>query len=272
VRDELGHEDGPVDLFDETRPSIARVYDYVLGGKEHFEIDRQVSKALFAAVPESRQLAQENRMLLRRAVRWLVTEGGIRQIIDFGSGLPTVGNVHETAHAIDPTIRIAYVDIDPIVLTHARALLSDVETTAVVLGDARDPAAVFGEPAVQELIRPDEPFAMIASGILHHFDDDVAAATATAMRAQLTPGSYLFSSNFLDDDEDRAKRLEEAFIDGGLGTGRFRRWAELQAFFDGLEMVDPGLVYADDWHPDRATPKSSPVHTLYAGGLGRKPA
>jgi hypothetical protein len=256
--------------IDPSRPSIARVYDYVLGGRENFEIDRRASTALFAAVPESRQLAQENRALLRRAVRWLVAEAGIRQIVDFGSGLPTVGNVHETAHAVDAGVRIAYVDIDPIVLTHARALLSDLETTAVVLGDARDPAAVLEQPAVRALIDPAEPFAVIASGILHHLGDDVAYTTAAAMRGLLTPGSYFFTSNFLDDDEERAKRLEEAFLAGGLGTGRFRRWTELQAFFDGLEMVEPGLVYANDWHPEPKTARSSPVHTLYAGGMARK--
>ena len=253
-------------------PSIARVYDYVLGGKEHFEIDRRVSEGLFKAVPEMSQLARDNRNHLRRAVRWLVDEAGIRQIIDLGSGLPTVGNVHDIAHEVDPDVHVVYVDIDPIVLAHGRALLSNERTTTFIHADIRDAAAVFENPATVRLIDFAKPFAVIASSIFHHLDDDEAYRAAADVRARLTPGSYLLVSNFLDDDEERAKQLERAFLEGGLGTGRFRTWDELQGFFEGLEMVEPGLTYANDWHPDDLTPESSPVHTLYAAGIGRKPA
>lgn len=257
---------------DLSRPSIARVYDYVLGGKDHFEIDRQVSQALFAAVPETSRLAQDNRNHLRRAVTWLVAEAGVRQILDLGSGLPTVGNVHEIAHAVDPSVRVVYVDIDPIVLAHGRALLADDDTTTVITGDVRDVDAIFADPAVAELIDPDRPFAVLAASILHHLaDDEDPYAVVARITARLSPGSYLLVSNFLDDDEPRAKELERAFLDGGLGTGRFRTWTEQQRFFDGLEMVEPGLEYANDWRPDEHTPTDSPVHTLYAAGVGRKP-
>jgi SAM-dependent methyltransferase len=251
-------------------PSIARVYDYVLGGKEHFEIDRRVSEALFKAVPETSQLAKDNRNHLRRAVRYLVAEAGIRQIVDLGSGLPTEGNVHEIAHSVDPSVHVVYVDNDPIVLAHGRALLANDTTTTVITADIRQPESIFDNPATRELIDVDKPFAVITASILHHLDDDEAYSTAAAIRSRLSPGSYMLISNFLDDDEPRARELERAFLEGGLGTGRFRTWAEQQRFFEGLELVEPGLVYANDWHPDAQTPTDSPVHTLYAAGIGRK--
>jgi hypothetical protein len=166
---------------------------------------------------------------------------------------------------------VVYVDIDPVVLAHGRALLDSHDTTAVITADLRDPDSIFAHPEVQRLIDPSQPFAILVSGILHHLsDDEDPFAVAAALRARLPIGGYLLATNFLDDDEPRAKRLERGFLDGGLGTGRFRTWAELRRFFEGLEMVEPGLVYANDWHPDASTPTDSPVHTLYAGGIGRK--
>jgi len=258
--------------IDPTRPSIARVYDYVLGGKQHFAIDRQVSEALFQAVPETSRLAKDNRSMLRRAVRWLVQEAGITQIVDLGSGLPTEGNVHEIAHEANPVTRIVYVDIDPIVLAHGRALLADDDRTSVIQADVTRPETIFDHPELRGLVDFRRPFALIAASILHHLDDDQARHTAAAIRQRLSPGSYVLYSNFLDDDEPRAKELENAFLRGGLGTGRFRTWAEQQEFFAGLEMVEPGLVYANDWKPDEDTLTDSPTHTLYAGGIGRMPA
>jgi hypothetical protein len=251
-------------------PSGARVYDYFLGGKEHFEIDRQAAEAINRVVPETSQIARDNRNVLRRAVRWLVEEAGIRQIIDVGSGLPTEGNVHELAHAFDPTVRVLYVDIDPIVLAHGRALLADELTTTVIQADIRDADSIFDHPEALDLIDYDQPFAVITAAVLHHLSDADVYPAAEGIRSRLTVGSYLMSSNFLDDDEERARRLEQAFLGSPMGTGRFRTWSELQQVFDGLEMVAPGLVYANDWHPDQSTPTESPVHTLYAAGIGRR--
>ncbi|MGE3288795.1 MAG: SAM-dependent methyltransferase [Pseudonocardia sp.] len=269
--DTVDQHDLPVEI-DPSVPSIARVYDYVLGGKQHFAIDRRVSEALYAAVPETGQLAKDNRSMLRRAIRWLVREAGIRQIIDLGSGLPTEGNVHELAHEVDPSVRVVYVDIDPIVLAHGRALLANDSTTTVIQADATQPDTVFENSELKAMIDLEKPFAVIAASILHHFDDPTAAAVARHIRDRLTPGSYVLFSNFLDDDEPRAKELENAFLKGGLGTGRFRTWAEHLELFEGLELIEPGVVYANDWLPDEHTLTDSPTHTLYAGGIGRKPA
>lgn len=256
---------------DLSRPSIARVYDYALGGKEHFEIDRRAADAMYRVVPETSQLAKDNRNHLRRAVRYLVAEAGVRQIIDIGSGLPTSGNVHEIVHEIDPAVRVVYVDNDPIVLAHARALLSEANTTTVITADLRDPGSIFENRVTRELIDFEEPFAVLAASILHHLSDDEDPYAVTAeIKDRLGVGCHLLVSNFLDDDEQRARDLERAFLEGGLGTGRFRTWSEQWRFFEGLEMVEPGLVYANDWRPDEFTPTDSPVHTLYAGGIGRK--
>jgi SAM-dependent methyltransferase len=257
--------------IDRTKASIARVYDYILGGKDHFEGDRRATDAMYAVDPNAGQLAKDNRNLLRRAVPYLVRDAGIRQIIDIGSGLPTVGNVHEIAHRIDRNIRVVYVDNDPVVIVHGRALLSRENASTVITADARVAESIFDDPAVAELIDFNEPLAVIAASVLHHLTDDDVYPAVEALRERLSPGSYMLISHFLDDDEDRAKALEKAFLEGGLGTGRFRTWEELHRMFEGLEMLEPGLVYSNDWHPDRLTPTGSTVHTLLAAGLARKP-
>jgi hypothetical protein len=267
--DEQAPPSADVDL---SRASIARVYDYLLGGKEHLEVDRRAANAMINVVPEVAQIAKDNRSFLRRGVEYLVRDAGIRQIVDVGSGLPSAGNVHEVAHAIDPDVRIAYVDNDPVVLAHARALLATDEQTAVVKADLRHPDSIFDQVGALGLLDLDEPFAVLLSAVVHHLsDDDAPDRVVAAVRERLSPGSYLLLTHFLFDDESRAYALERAFLHGGLGSGRFRTWEELHGYFDGLELVEPGLVYANDWRPDEFTPSGSPVHTLYAGGIGRKP-
>jgi SAM-dependent methyltransferase len=260
----------PPDL-DPTRASPARVYDHLLGGKEHLEADRRAADAMRNVVPEVGEIAKDNRSFLRRGVSYLVREAGIRQILDIGSGLPGEGNVNELAQAIDADVRVAYVDNDPVVLAHARALLATDDQTVVVTGDLRRPAAIFEAVAGQRLLDLDEPFAVLLSGVVHHLsDDDAPDRVVATVREHLSPGSHLLLSHFLDDDEPRAAALERAFLHGGLGSGRFRTWADLRGYFDGLELVEPGLVYANDWRPDALTATESPVRTLYAAGIGRK--
>lgn len=215
---------------------------------------------------------RDNRNQVRRAIRFLVGEAGIRQLIDLGSGMPTPGNVHELAQAIDPSVRVVYVDNDPIVLTHGRALLVDETRTTLIQADVRDVNAIFDHPQTRRLVNRDEPFAVIAASIVHHLPDEEAYATAEAIENRLGPGCYFLVSNFLDDGDPRARQLERALLEGGLGTGRFRTFAEQQRFFDGLEMVELGLVYANDWRPDADTPSASPAHRLCAAGIGYKPA
>ena len=256
--------------IDTTVPSVARAYDYGLGGKNNFEVDRQVVQALVKAFPGALELGFANRRFLQRGVRFLAGEAGIRQILDIGSGLPTVGNVHEIAHQIDPTTRVVYVDHDPIVLAHGRALLADNDTTTVIQADATDPASIFDNPETTRFIDFEQPFAVLMSGILHHLSDAQDPPGITAyIRDRLSPGSFLLITNFLDDDNPTAKEVER-IINNGFGTGFFRTWEQQREYFEGLEMVEPGLTYANEWRPDGHTSRDSKWHTFNCGGIGRK--
>jgi S-adenosyl methyltransferase len=260
----------PTDV-DLSRASIARVYDYLLGGKEHLEIDRRAAHAMINVVPEVAEIAKDNRSFLRRGVQYLVRDAGIRQIVDIGSGLPGVDNVREVAHAIDPAVRIVYVDNDPVVLAHARALLATDDRSAVVAADLRRADVLFDRVDAVGLLDLGEPFAVLLSGVVHHLsDEDEPSGVMTAVRARLSPGSHLLLTHFLCDDDPRARALERAFLHGGLGSGRFRTWDQLRDYFAGLELVEPGLIYANDWRPDDYTQTDSPVHTLHAVGIARK--
>lgn len=265
-------DDRPLPDVDLTRPSIARVYDYVLGGKDNFAVDRAACEGFLRLVPESKQIALDNRATLRRAVRYLVREAGIRQIIDIGSGLPTVGNVHEIAHAVDPSIRVVYVDKDPVVLAHGRALLADNDNTAVITADLLQQESIFEHPVTRSYIDAGEPYAILISAILHHLTDaQEPEGVAAGLRERLPSGGYLLVTNFYDNGDPRARILERSLLESGVTPGRFRTYAEQIRYFDGLELVEPGLVCANDWRPDPDTLKDSPTHDLYCAGLGRKP-
>jgi hypothetical protein len=262
-----GHDLPPnVDI---TTPSVARIYDYILGGKNNFEADRRAYEAIEDAFPGIGQLATDNRSFLQRAVRFLVGEAGIRQIIDVGSGLPTAGNVHELAHAIAPATRVVYVDNDPIVLAHGRALLDDNHTTTVIQADAADPGSILDDPVTRELIDLDEPFAVLAVGLLHWMSAEQDPAGVTRVfKDAMPPGSYLAATMLLDDDPIAAEIQHQ--LTEKLGVGWLRPWSEHLRYFDGLSMVPPGHVYANDWRTTD-TPHESRWHTFLTGGVGYKP-
>lgn len=254
-------------------PSIARVYDFALGGKQHYKVDRKAGYQIAEKLPEARELARDCRDFVRRVVRWLVSEAGIDQIIDIGSGLPTAGNVHEIARAVRSGVRVLYVDNDPVVLAHGRALLVRDRDTRVVQADLRDPASIFRHATADGLIDLGRPVAVLVSCVLHHLrDDDDPAGLLDQVRALLSAGSYLAVANFVaTDDEPRAAEIEAGFLASGLGSGRFRPPSEHRRYFDGLELVAPGLVHANDWRPDLQAPRDSPVHRLHLAGVGRVP-
>ena len=252
--------------------SIARVYDYCLGGKDNFAVDRAAAQAMIEVVPETPLLAQANRCFLRQAVRYLVGEAGIGQIVDIGSGLPTAGNVHEIAQQIDPGVRVVYVDNDPIVLAHARALLATDDNTAVIDADLREPARIFGHPETQRLIDTTEPFAILLGGVLMHLEDEEdPEGVAADLRDRLPVGGYLLVSNTCGTGEPRAAELARVFAESGMGTRCFRTWEEQIRYFDGLELVEPGLVPNNRWRPaDDVPDPDNPAHAMHIGGLGRK--
>jgi hypothetical protein len=256
---------------DTNSPSIARVYDYLLGGKENLEVDRRAANRFLNVVPEAKQIASDAREFLRRALRFLVADAGIRQILDIGSGLPTAGNTHELAHEFAKDVRVVYVDNDPVVIAHGHALLDHEQITTIVQADLRQPKTILEHEDTIGLVDLTKPYAVLLGGILHHLHDQEDPYGATAYIVErLAPGSYVVISNFLDDDEPRAKAAERAFMGSGLRRGRFRTWAEQRRFFEGLELVDPGFVYANDWRPDERTSTDEGARTLHVAGIGHK--
>lgn len=259
--------------IDTSVPSIARVYDYLLGGKHYYEVDRVASEAMIDAVPETTLLAAANRSFIRRAVRFLVGESGIDQILDIGSGLPTAGNVHEIAQEINPNTRVVYVDKDPIVLANGRALLSANENTIVITADLRDPDAIFENPETRRLLDLSRPLAVILGGILMHIEDEENPHGIVAtIRDRLPSGSYLVHSGCADPGEPRARELNQIFYDYNMGSRCFRPTAEQADFLAGLELIEPGLVPCSQWRPSFDFPDpDNPAHQMVIGGIGRKP-
>ena len=223
----------------------ARVYDYWLGGKDNFAADRKVGDSVMAAIP-SAPLARQNRAFLGRAVHYLAAEAGIRQFLDIGTGIPTAGNTHEVAQAAAPDARVVYVDNDPIVLAHARALMTSdpAGATAFILADFRDAGKILADPALRQTLDFDQPVALMLIALLHFFTDDQhPQAIVSSLIDVLPSGSYLAITNLTADfmDPDQAARATQAGQQGGI-TYVPRTQAEVAAFFSGLDLVDPGVV------------------------------
>ncbi|RJL32852.1 SAM-dependent methyltransferase [Bailinhaonella thermotolerans] len=258
---------------DVNTPSIARVYDFFLDGKDNYASDREVAQALLDIVPEAAIVARANRAVLRRAVRYLVGEAGIRQFLDIGSGLPTAGNVHEIAHEIDPDTRVVYVDNDPIVLVHGRALLADNKTTVVVQADARRPREILEHEATREMLDLDRPVAVLLAGLLHHIEDqDDPKGIAAELRDAVPSGSHLLITHFCDPGDDPLTDPMRAALRAKMSGFVDRRREVIAEFFEGLEMVSPGLVHLHEWRPDaEAQEQDHPLQRFMVAGLARKP-
>ncbi|WP_055588576.1 SAM-dependent methyltransferase [Streptacidiphilus griseoplanus] len=253
---------------DTSVPSIARVYDAMLGGKDNFAVDREVAERIRKVLPITREGAWEHREALARGVRYLASQG-IDQFLDLGSGLPTAQNTHQVAQAACPGAHVVYVDNDPMVLAHGRALLAGDDCTEVVTADLREPEDVLSRPEVRRLIDLDRPLGLLMVGVVHHLADDEDPAGLVKRYLDATaPGSHLFLTHFRS-QPPTTDALERVFL-SMLGSGRFRTQEEIEALFGDLEMVDPGVVALPLWRPD-ATTKSSDGHSeLIAAGAGRK--
>ncbi|WP_246335141.1 SAM-dependent methyltransferase [Spinactinospora alkalitolerans] len=268
----------PPPEIDTTKPSIARVYSYYLGGKDHFQVDRDMADYASKVVPGLTDIALGNREFVQRSVRYMARDAGIRQFLDIGSGLPTDGNVHEIAHESTPDAHVVYVDNDPIVLAHGRALLEDKRGSNVITADLTRPEEIIGHPVTRELIDFGEPVGLVLGGILHHLHDwQEPRRVAAELCGALAPGSHVAVSHFhrpdeeeFPDDADRARLVEEAFLEK-LGHGRWRTREEILACFGGLELVEPGLVPCQEWRAGPDTHRMADyVHRLIVGGVGRK--
>jgi len=259
------------------RPHPARVYDYLLGGKDNFEADRRAAQEGLKANPSSRIPPRENRAFLRRAVRYLTVEAGIRQFLDIGTGLPTSPNVHEVAQEIAPESRVVYADNDPIVLAHARALLTSSHQgkTAYVDADLKDPGGILSSPALRDTLDLNRPVGLMLIAIMHFVpDQDEPYAIVRSLLDALPSGSYLALSHLTGDlDPDVWPGVAAALAKGGA-TLRVRSFPEIRRFFDGLDLIDPGVELVTRWRPDPGTdPATQPADaavSLYAA-LARKP-
>lgn len=246
------------------KPNVARIYDYLLGGKDNFAADRDEAHRLLQVYPQLRARARENRHFLVRAVNW-VADQGVRQFVDVGAGLPTAKNTHQVAQAIDPACRVAYIDNDPVVVTHAKALMRANGVTAIE-SDLRDPAGVLCHPDTARVIRLDEPLCLILGMILHFVAAQAASEIMRTMVRSIAQGSYVIIS-VGSGDEDTGARLARAYTATPLynhATGQVAR------FFDGLELVGPGLVDAPNWDSLRTAPPATGPGWHILTGIGRK--
>jgi hypothetical protein len=258
--------------IDTATPNVARIYDYLLGGKDNFAADRAAAKQLTAAIPDAAEIARDNRSFLGRVVRYLATRGGIRQFLDLGSGLPSQANVHELAQGVAPEARVVYVDNDPMVASHGRALLASGDQVGMVFGDLRDPASILHHPAVLDLLDLTRPIAVLCTSTLHFIADEAEPRKIIAeYRDHMTRGSYLAVSHGTL-EEDAAGEVEVA-----VGVYRqassqlhIRRLPEVLRFFDGFELAEPGLTWITEWRPEPGTAPAGRRHSM-RGGVGRKP-
>ncbi|MER7077435.1 S-adenosyl methyltransferase [Saccharopolyspora kobensis] len=263
--------------IDTSKASIARVYDAFLGGKDNYEVDREVFHRVREVTPEAAQLAWDNRQFLIRATRFIAAETGVTQFLDCGSGLPTAENTHQVAQRIAPEARVVYVDNDPVVLAHGRALLEENPQTHFSPADIFEPAQILQDDVVRSRLDFSEPIALFQMGTLHHYDGERPPQDIMREYIEALPsGSYVGISHFMDPEteefSDLARRMEQTFLHSPMGTGVFRTRAEIEGMFPGLEFVEPGLVLCADWWPTGPRLKPLyPVQHCIAGAVARKP-
>ncbi len=270
---EASEQAGASAEIDISTPSVARMYDYYLGGKDNFEADREACAHLDAAAPSTRALAVNNRRFLQRAVRHLAAEHGIRQFLDHGSGLPTQDNVHQIAQRVDPASHVVYVDSDPIVLAHGRALLAQDERTTVIQADMRDTEGVLGHPEVRQLLDLSRPIAALYVSVLHCIPDaDEPGALMHAMVDRMAPGSFVVVSHLVSDDPALREQMTDFMLAATGGNwGRVRTVEEVSPWFDGLELLEPGLVEASQWRPESEDRSQLSMEWIEFAGVARKP-
>ncbi|MFF8673815.1 SAM-dependent methyltransferase [Streptomyces sp. NPDC015242] len=253
-------------------PSVSRMYDYYLGGSHNFEVDREAARRAMEFMPGLPKIMQANRAFMRRAVRYAAGEG-IGQFLDIGSGIPTFGNVHEVAQAARPGARVVYVDHDPVAVAHSEAVLAGNEDTAVVAADLRKPGDILGSPEVERLIDLNQPVALLLVAILHFVEDEDDPYGAVAeLSAALAPGSLLVlthaSYEGIPLPPERAGGAVDVY-EGIRNPLIMRSREEIARFFEGYDMVEPGLVAMPCWRPDTAPEDEDPYAFSGFAGVGR---
>jgi hypothetical protein len=262
----------PTDV-DVRRANVARVYDYWLGGSHNFLADQDVARAIAAVEPSMPAIARANRAFLGRAVRFLLA-AGIDQFLDIGSGIPTESNVHEVAQRADPHARVAYVDIDEVAVAHSKAILAGNPNATVMQADLREPGKILAHEGTRRLIDTSRPVGLLLMVVLHFIaDGDDPWGIVATLRDALAPGSYLVLGHATYEGESVVARATEKVYNRSVATGlHLRSRAEILRFFEGFELVDPGLVYVPLWRPDSpddVPPDPSRFQCLV--GVGRNP-
>jgi hypothetical protein len=261
--------------IDTTVAHSARMYDYYLGGKDHYPADRATAEIAAQSWTSVRTAVQENRTFLGRAVRHLVREAGITQFLDIGTGLPSAGNVHEVAQRENPACRVVYVDNDPIVLAHARSLLRGTPEgrTAYIHADLRDPAAILASPQVRETLDLDRPVALMLVAILHFIvDEERPAELVRTLLDALPSGSHFIASHVTPEhDPDGVYGLEQAYRNAGVPAQARVKEDFAALAFDGLELIEPGLTLVSEWRPDSEGPRPTAAEVSWYGAVARKP-
>jgi hypothetical protein len=256
------------------RPSAARIYDYLLGGFYNFDVDRAAAQRITEVMPEMPLFMQANRAFLRRVVRFL-TDQGIDQFLDIGSGIPTVGNVHEIAQQSNPSARVVYVDNEPVAVIHSRTILQDNSKATVIQADLRQPDVILGHPETQRLLDFNKPLAVLfLSVLLFVTDDEEAYRIVRSVRDTLVPGSYIAISHPTEDEYPAEKGEKVKTLYASIGTPvRVRSYNEVERFFEGLELLEPGLVRVPLWRPEGPDDLflKNPESSGYYAGVGRKP-
>jgi hypothetical protein len=256
--------------FNPEVPSIARTYDYVLGGKDNFPADRAIGDIFLQQFPGAAAIAVDNRECLIRAVRFISAELGISQFLELGSGLPAADNVHEVARRVNPATRVVYVDNDPLVLAHGRALLAEDDQTVVTWADITDPASVLELPELHELLDLSRPVAVMMGAVLHHLlDEENPLGVVEAVRAAIPAGSSLFISHFRTLGDPESAKME-AVMHETFGRGIWRADEEIAEYFSGTDLVSPGIVPCAGWHPDNGPAELTGYQQLIVAGLGIK--
>jgi hypothetical protein len=247
------------------------MYDYYLGGKDNFAADREAAEKVLSVVPDGRAIARANRKFLARAVSMLARRG-IRQFIDLGTGIPTSPNVHEVARSITPGARVAYIDNDPIVFVHSRAVLPADDGVASIMGDIRYPNELLASRQLRKVVDFGEPVGVIFTAVLHFLTEEQNPQdSVTAFRKNIAPGSYLIISHISSDGTapEAVRTIENAYHDASA-PAVFRTWDQIEAFFDGFDVVHPGIVDVSRWRRAGRQPAFPPA-LCFLGGVGKKP-
>ncbi|GAB3458065.1 SAM-dependent methyltransferase [Actinophytocola sediminis] len=259
----------PEDI-DLERPNAARVYDYLLGGMANFAKDREFAERLTDIAPEAAKMARSNRAFLRRAVTHCL-DNGIRQFLDIGSGIPTAGNVHEIAQRIEPSAKVVYVDIEPVAVTHTELMLADNENADVVRGELLEQEALFSSEPVRRLLNFDEPIAVLMVSVLHFIEDDAKPYAAVARYIDaVVPGSFLVISHIAAEDTDEQSKARQLYQKNAVPIVA-RTSEQVAKFFTGMDLVEPGVVWTPQWHPEVTDDVVDPFRSKGFVGVARKP-